>query len=140
MDCRVDDRHSRVDEIPQSGDTYPLRFTKPSRVNHATMSFTSATESSKDTKARSVTEDAWSIMQDGSHVFEELGNRSRERHRCAFALGKHHVEKREVTAQIVHGNHGQTPARECVVRVIPFGPLGIQPDAPVGHEIAELHE
>ena len=49
------------------------------------MGFTSATERTKDTKTGSVTENAWGIMEDGSHVFEELGNGSRKRHRCALA-------------------------------------------------------
>ena len=42
--------------------------------------------------------------------------------------------------QVARRHHGKSVADECVVRIIPFRSLGIQPDATFRNEIRQLRE
>ena len=49
---------------------------------------------------------------------------------CQYVLEVHHE-----AAQVVQGNHGNPVANECVVGIVPFGALGVHPNAPFRNEV-----
>ncbi len=48
------------------------------------------------------------------------------------------LQEMDIAAQIIQGDHGQAMSDECVVRVIPFGALCVEPDAAVDDQVAQL--
>ncbi len=50
------------------------------------------------------------------------------------------VAESQVAAEVADRDHGQAPAGERVVGVVPFGPLRVEPDAAIGNEVAELDQ
>ena len=56
-------------------------------------------------------------------------------------LGGNQVEQEpQVAPHRRHGHHGQAPAGEGVVGVVPLGTLGVEPDAAVRHQVGELRQ
>ena len=52
---------------------------------------------------------------------------------CQYVLEVHHE-----AAQVVQGDHGHPVANECVVGIVPFGALGVHPNAPFRNEVGHF--
>ena len=55
---------------------------------------------------------------------------------CAEDLPAEH----QVAAQVIEGDHRGAIANQGVIRVVPFRPLRVQPDAGLGDEVGKLDE
>lgn len=72
---------------------------------------------------------------------EEVGDIDGEVERGGGAWGgKEVVEEVEVAAEVALGDHGDADADEGVVGVVPFGALGVEPDARAVDEVGDFCE
>ena len=70
------------------------------------------------------------VGEPGDHLGRHLGR--------AVLVGEQGVKERDVSAQVIECDHRQALTHERVVRIVPFRPLGVHPDAAIDNEVAEL--
>ena len=80
------------------------------------------------------------FLEGGAHAVEAVEQLHRDLDLFLLRLRQHILEIDEETAQVVEGHHGYTVADEGVVGVVPFGALGVHPDAALGDEVGHLGE
>ena len=76
--------------------------------------------------------------QDGGSLRKQVGHGRADLERSVPGVGQRRQPEIDEAQQITDGHHGEPFADQGVVGVIPFRPLGVQPDAPVGHQVGQL--